>query len=202
MTLAHPHDPENRCVVGLFPWQSVIQNPTLPWITLHRGIINNKRKKYFIYWITQTRFNFEHFQTSTEQSTKSTNKHWKEYSVDSFISILSVRKGNWGTLKKDCEYRYVRWQPRVQSKTTPNHTETLVRNISCPSKMYVSYFPSNTVSSPVLFAQNPLLEFQSGLTSARCGHPVGPMWWLLSSGDLNQGMNKTEVRHFCFVDTV
>ena len=65
--------------------------------------------------------------------------------------------------------------------------------------MFVSYFPNNTVSSLVLFAQNPLLEFQSGLTSAGCDHPVGPVWWLLSSGDLNQGMNKTKVRHNAFL---
>lgn len=166
------------------------------WKTNKHG--RNKAKKLFYLLNKQTRFNFEHFQTSTEQSPKNTNKHWKEYSADSFISILSVRKGNWGTLKKDCEYRYVRWLPRVQSKTTPNHTETLVRNISCPSKMSVSYFPSNTVSSPLLFAQNPLLEFQSGLTSAGCDHPVAPVWWLQSSGDLNQGMNKTKVETFLF----
>ena len=91
-------------------WQKV-RKTTMYYFTYrdNKHCKNKILKKHFIYWITQTPFDFEHFKTiSTEQSTKNTNKHWKESSADSFISILSVRKGNCGTLKKDCEYRYVR----------------------------------------------------------------------------------------------
>ena len=62
----------------------------------------------------------------------------------------------------------------AQSKTMPSHTETLVRSIASPNKMFVSLLPSSTVSIHFLCAQNLPQGCLSVLMSTQYGHLSDP----------------------------
>ena len=72
----------------------------------------------------------------------------------------------------------------AQSKTMPSHTETLVRSIASPNKMFVSLLPSSTVSIHFLCAQNLPQGCLSVLMSTQYGHLSDPKWFSLWSGVL------------------